>query len=79
MKALPISLALRETAGSNVNDLYNRAVEGMEDSDIDKIIMDQRANRVRLAEAEAAGTRPKRTRVERGSAPFAAPDELPEI
>lgn len=80
MPTLPISFALREAAPEGVNDLYNKPVEGMEDSDIDRIIMDQRANRERYAQAEAAGGT-KRTRKPKEvgvRAQFADPGAIPD-
>lgn len=59
---LPISLSLREAAPESVSDLFSRDVEGMEDSDIDRIIADQRANRARLETAELAGQKPPRAK-----------------
>lgn len=81
MPTLPVSPALREAAPEGVNDLYNRAVEGLEDREIDLIIADQRAARVRYAQAEAAGTKKTRAPKTEISTDFrrSVGDEMPEL
>lgn len=60
MATLPISSALMEALPESISDLYSRDVESMTDADIDRIIEDQRAHRLRMESAEAAGKRPPR-------------------
>lgn len=60
MPTLPISSLLRQAAPESIADLFSRDVEGMEDTDIDRIILEQRLNRERVEAAEAAGIKPAR-------------------
>lgn len=61
MPTLPISAALREAQPESISELYSRDVESLSDSDIDRIIHEQRAHRERMEAAEAAGIRLPRT------------------
>jgi hypothetical protein len=49
---LPISPALREAKSDSLTDLFNRDLEHCSDEDIEKIIIEQRAQVERLASAE---------------------------
>lgn len=81
MPTLPVSFALREAAPEGVNDLYNKAVEGMTDEELDLIIADQRANRVRYAAAEAGGVKKPKAPKLQTSADYTlgGADEMPEL
>ena len=54
-QSLPIANTLSEASPTSISDLFSRDVEGLSDSDIDMIISHLRANRERMALAEAAG------------------------
>lgn len=73
MSILPISGALAEAYPDSISELYSRDIESLTDSDIDRIISDQRANRERMEAAEALGKRaprePKPKSVRESNAP----------
>lgn len=62
MPTLPISFALREAAPESITELFSRPVEGMEDTDIDRVILECRNNRARMEAAEAAGAKQPKPR-----------------
>lgn len=61
MPKLPISNALTEALSDSISELFNRDVEGLTDQDLDRIIVELRANRERYEAAEAAGIKNPRT------------------